>query len=524
MLPEKIMKEDRKNLKLSFEYVLPDYEPTVKRVMLVDARLLPNERIELAESVSLSGVVEYRMVYQSVNDELSALSFTVPYECTLAPQQGATRIEERVVLSSFSCMPSGPRRVNAKGEVCASLASFGPSEMAHLREDADLHTLSANFPYTNFLYSAREEREYAEMVAELADPEACVLYSDGVLRIDEARPMKDGVLVGGKCLLSALVLEKHMPREIRAEIPFEEFLPMGQMLEENAHVLCEGEVHALSLDVEMQEDTCALVASLCVCFRASACENHEISLALDAYSTAHAVECEMGEQTLSVLRCGGPCRQTISMKLPASDGDPLPMARLIYAAPTLKILECTVGMDAVNLNVNLALSLLGTNAGEEQARRMDADGLDESTDSPGAAPVEFIRQKGAESFSLSLPMKGARPGMICRVSSPMVYGVTASLEEGSFLFGAELSLSIGVFEEIRVPVCVDVRRTQEVILPCEDSVCVVFPDSTDTLWSVAKAHHVGVEDILRENPEIQCSTEKWNDKDSLTKIQHLLIV
>ena len=54
---EKTVKEDRKKKQLTYEYILPDYEGTLRRVMMTDAKVNPAERSLLREELVLSGTV-----------------------------------------------------------------------------------------------------------------------------------------------------------------------------------------------------------------------------------------------------------------------------------------------------------------------------------------------------------------------------------------------------------------------------------------------------------------------------------
>lgn len=518
MSPEKIRKEDYRTQKLSFEYVLPDYEPTIKRVMLANARLMPNERIALADTVTLSGAVEYRMVYQSVDDELSSLCFSIPYECTLSADEEAKRLVDNAVLSSFSCMPSGPRRVLAKGEVCATLQSIGEEDLQILEDEADLFTLNESFAYTSYVYSADEHREYAETVAELSDADAVVLYSDGAVKIDEARPMKDGAFISGKCLIRALISENGVPRSMSSEIAFEEFLPMGRTLDENSHVRCEGCVKSLSLTVQADEGVSTLVANAVVSFGASVAIEEQLRLPLDAYSTSYELHTLTRGYTLSNEKCTAACKETLQMKVLREDADPSPMQEILYAAPTVQLLECTPKKDAVELALKLGVSLIGTDHAVAQA---DGAGQQEAETAPKG--FGFVRHKAEQAYSLTLPIKGARQGMRVITSLPTVLGVNAFSEEGGFNVCTEVCFSVSLCEQTSVSVCIGVERGEASIDKPKDAVCIVFPDTGDTLWSLAKENHARVSDILRENPHIQCSENYWNTAESLGSAKHVLI-
>lgn len=521
MSPEKIIKEDFKTQKLSFEYVLPDYEPTVKRVMLSGARLMPNEKIVLGDGVTLSGSVEYRMVYQSVDDELSSLTFSVPYECTLSAEEGALRHLDNVTLSSFSCMPSGPRRVLAKGEICAAVQSVGYEEMTLLGGEEDLFTLCESFPYSAFLYSSDEEREYAETVGELSDTGASVLYSDAALRIDEARPMKDGILVSGKCLISALVSENTKARQLSTEILFEEFLPMGSTLNENSSVRCEASIRSLALDVQADEGVCSLVANARVGFFATVAEPQQISMPLDAYSTSCEIRPVFGQRVLVNERGCCVYKDTLEMKVMPEEADPVPMSDILYASACARIVECTPVKDAVEITLKLALSLVGTDqsatdtaAGEEVA----ADAQPSSTVGAG-----YVRERAEETFTLAVPMKGAHPMMKAKASTPGAFCVNAFVEDGVFKVCTEVSFEVSLCEEICVQVCVGAERDESPLEKNEDEVCIVFVDSSDTLWSLAKENHARIDDILKENPGVSCDANSWNSKASLAGVKYVLV-
>ena len=518
MSPQKITKEDFRSLKLSFEYVLPDYEPTFKRVMLSDARLVPNEKIVLTDSVTLSGAVEYHMVYQSVDDELSSLCFSVPYECSLVCEQGAEHLIDHVLLASFSCMPSGPRRVSARAEVCASLQSITNEFPSVLDAQADLHVLRASFPYTSYKYATDQQREYAETVLELAGSDAVVLYSEGAVCIDEMRPMKDGIFVGGRCVICALISEAGIPRQIRGEIPFEEFLPMGSMLSEEARIRATGEMRSLSLSVQNEQDASSLVANAVVSFDATVAEREMLSVPLDAYSTENEVYPKYEPYTLSSEAVGASFKERVEMHIPSAGADPAPMTSILYIAPRAQILECKPTENALELTLKMSASMIGTSEcpdASECARDEEADVTPTRTD--------FVRHKGEETFVLSLPLVGATPQMRATVASPTILGVSAVFEEDGFTVCVDVGICASLCEERTVMLCTDVERGAGACSKPKDSVCIVFPDSTDTLWSLAKENHTAITEILRENPEIRCDEDSYNSPKSLEGLRHILI-
>ena len=412
MVIEKILKEDRRTKQLTYEYILPDYEGTLKRVMMTDAKVLPSESSLLGNELTLSGVVEYSMLYQTVDDTLENISFEVPYELSFKVDEDAQRHIEHVRLASFSCLPSGPRRVVAKGEVVGTLCDVSLCEAPLLEADDSVMTLLREKQYHTHLYSKKEEREYAEDIYSCEGDAPALLYHHATVELHEVHPMKDGACLSGVCRIRALLADGEKgARCVNGEISFDEFLPMGQTLGNETPLVTEAELCAFSLTMEKEEGISHLVANPTISFFVTATIENKAPFVLDAYCTECDVEIVREELKLAKEYPLVQYRQKLECRLSKGVGDPEPIQSVLFAKSEGTMVECTADDGVVYMMLKLSHSMLGSNICES------GEGDEEHEGENGGNPPRYMRQRAESTHALNIPVRDSRKGFSCRVSS-----------------------------------------------------------------------------------------------------------
>ncbi len=516
---EKILKEDRRTKQLTYEYILPDYEGTLKRVMMTDAKVMPSESSLLGNEAVLSGAVLFSMLYQTVDDTLESLSFEVPYECSFHMESEADVHLDRVMLASFSCLPSGPRRVMAKAEIVGVLVDIQMCEAPTLQEEENLMTLCENRNYHTHLYSKKEEREYAEEIYSCEGEEPKVLYSNATIEVRESHPMKDGVSVSGVCHIRSLLKEgDQVVRPMDGEIPFEEFIPMGEVLGEKASLTVDATLLSFFLNTQKEEGVCHLIANPTICFFVSATKENTTPFVLDAYFTECDIRMEYENVKLQNEYPSIRHRQKLECRFPKSDGDPLPLQSVLFAKSEGGFVECTTDDGVVYLMLKLSHSILGTDASTRELGATEDEG--EGEDNP---PCSYVRQKGESTHAINITSPYSTPKCSHKISSFVILPPEVYEEEDAFLLLCEVSFVLTLYDEPVVRAVRSVERGAGEYEKERDAYFITFPDVGASLWDIAKENHSKISDLLALNPKIDCQGHSLNSPQTLHSIHSILL-
>ena len=291
---------DRGSSPLRFEsvcdYVLPDYNTDVKRVLFKKARAIDSGCYIGDDAVDVSGVVDYEVVYLDSDNELTSCKFSTDFDssqrCNGASAIGA-HADTRIV--GFSLRPVGPRKFSAKAQLSSTVnlterGGISVDGGALSSGDAEVKTKLASIAYRAF--SSPTERSYSATILSLdgviAD-DVLVLYSNVTPEI-VATVADGGVALSG--LLRLVVLlerEGEVPTALNYEFAIDELLPMDDM-PENSVPTAYGRVGGLRIETLPTENGVELVASFTVEYSASAIGNKSHSVILDGYLTDRDVE------------------------------------------------------------------------------------------------------------------------------------------------------------------------------------------------------------------------------------------
>ena len=117
---------------ISGEYTLPDYHPEVRRVLHVDAQLLPPAKYVSGNRVEPNGGVDYTLLYVGMDGGLYSAPLNAEYSMAFATEpQDALNAHEGVellcdcVCDTVSTRLTAPRRITIKCRLRAKAAVYG---------------------------------------------------------------------------------------------------------------------------------------------------------------------------------------------------------------------------------------------------------------------------------------------------------------------------------------------------------------------------------------------------------------
>ena len=487
----------------SAEYILPDYNPDIRKLLYTWCEVKPAGKFSSDEQVDFSGVVEYRCIYADKDGEMREVCFTSDYEYSVNLAGEAEDADSIPSVQNYQIRVLGPRKISAKASIaCENIHSLDKSRndaaIAH-GEDIELERKSVRCGRLRTVES--EERELAEEMLRLdgvALDEISVVSA--MAECGSSELLRDGG--EGRCKSEFLVKLIYRAPDGQV-IPFEYTLigegviPLDS-IPDGAQVVCSARVLSERFECLPTDDGVNMVANLIVRWEAVCVYNEEHSVVTDAYSTEYALDNKYA--TLSLVNYGAPIRERISVdgKAPCDVAEYGKIKEVILMGARARIAEKKI--DNGELSITLELKIQGV------VSCYDANA------SVVYAPIKFsdvitkkvnISSQNHDNFS----------GVI-RVS-----GVNTSykIDDADIRYTILADLDVIPCSETHTSILENAsRKEDEKIEKCSGRVTVYYTEPSDTLFSVAKRYHTAISTLL-ENNEITASTVGGEERIDLPK-------
>ena len=293
------------------EYVLPDYNGDVRKILHTSAEIRPSGKFAVGDEVEFSGIVVYEVVYLDEENKLTSVSFSSDYDYSVKCNGENYRDSfAESAVSNYSLRLIGPRKISAKASVVGNVRieeSESLSAVGDVFEGDDMPEMMSEFIRVRRSYTSELcEREYAESVARLegaiAD-EVSVVSAIADVIIDEAKLCDGGVSLRGELNLCAVIKNGDAPAYQREKIiPIEETVPFA-LASDTMHFVPEVTVSSLVTNINAAEFGTEIVLSV-VCEMSVVGEtNEECGVISDAYLKSCAVDNRYESLTYSEF-CG----------------------------------------------------------------------------------------------------------------------------------------------------------------------------------------------------------------------------
>ncbi len=498
---------------LAAEFVLPDYQPEIKRLLRVRAVPLPVEQYLGGSAAELSGAVEFQALYAAEDSSLWCATKREEYRLSCPFEAGADFdlsdglvCDVKTEIEGVSGRVSAPRKLAARCRVRTSVKLLADRPNAEdLPEDAE------RLPGTMYASRVRLGKSAPftltdEILLEAQTAPLRVISASAEVFPAEVQSAADAVLCRGEILLSLLCAAEQeapsldntgdcvpaaaAPTELHRKIPFAVEVPV-----EGATSACSatawGSCPEITVSVEENRILCDVTAVIC----ARAVCREELFFTRDAYSTGTLTEpvwrtlpatrllaCKNGNCSLSATK------ELAELGLPAD-------ARVIET--TAEVLPQPPEMARGNyiLPGNLRVRVLAqAPSGECFASEFD---------------LPFRYESPAESDTAP----SANDSIITPVS------VRATVDGTRLQAVAELAVALSLAATDQVKTLAALRTGEAVSAPAFDmTICYPAPD--DTLWSVAARYHTPVSSIQKKNDLPDAAPDS---PDSLKGIRYLVV-
>lgn len=469
------------------EYVLPDYNGDVRKILHTSAEIRPSGKFAGGDEVEYSGIVVYEVVYLDEENNLSSVSFTSDYDYSVrcSAESYLDSFAESGV-SNYALRLMGPRKISAKASVVGNVRILESDKIMvggdALDEGDEAEVLERRFKIRKSAVSECREREYAESVAKLdgaiAD-EVSVISSFADAVIDEVAAGDGEVTLRGNLTLSTIIKNGDAPAYQRDKVvAIEETVPFVGVTE-TMQFIPKVEVSSLVANINASEIGTEVVVSAVVEVSAVGEYNEEGTLLADAYLKTCAVDNKYEDFSYSELSGVVSSRENESGSVPRSEieAEGVREVHLLKAIPKVDSAVCEDGR----------LSVRGDVKYSGIASVTDAEGI------LGYIPIKFslpferlIEVKDGEALASEVHVKA--------------HNIGATFDSSKLYASCLLEVCAVVTEEKHTKrLSSSVKLTDHTFEKDDSRIVIYYPTPNENLFSIAKKYRTTALKIASDN-------------------------
>ena len=477
----------KREVETGCEYTLPDYMGDIKRILFSCADAVPSGKFVSDGSIMLSGLVNFKVLYSDSEGKLT--SFTQSAELDIkenADISGDVDVGMVIRPESVSGRVVGPRKVALRSLVSVSVTVSGENDV-QIHGDVfgdptrdDIETMSVEISALTSRFHTSGEREYAEEATRLVgvtSDDVEIISTSGRVTVFESVAEDSGVRVKGEMIITSIVRTTDQPPfAITKTIPFDEHISIegvreGEFVSANAYLTSE------TMGVAEDGDATVLTANVICEFALAVSENKSIEVIKDAYLVGKGSSCEYNElgylERIADLRSTDEITHTILRDELGLGG----VRDILMADASFKPCEIKNLGGSVEISGNVVFSGVACEvSGGEQLVYLPF-----KTEAPFCVRVNSSSQISEDST---------------------VDAVITGGEIRCSLDSERLSLLVDVNSELHIRREHSEKRLYSFtecsdgeVEACLSEIVVYYPDVNETLYDVAKLHHVRTSEL-----------------------------
>lgn len=495
----------------SAEIILPDFYPDVRKILHVSAEPHPISVFASGDGLECSGGVNFDVVYLDFDGTVCSVSFNGDYDFKL--KADTEKYKDSLMetkLASVSLRLMSPRKIAAKAMLDNYVTILFDEEISVSGDALDesrapeLDAVSADFSYVAF--SQSYEREYAESVCrfdgKIVD-EISVVHTSVTPSITHLDRVDDGAEISGKLDVVLLIKTDESPLyRLEKSIDITEKISMSD-IKNNSDLRALIDVASVTTNINGDEAGVELVLNMVTETRLVCEGNETLDLVCDAYlcdtecNNTYSEICF--DHYLGKLAYKGEIDESVSLQ----NLDVGKLREVVYSSSVLHVEDCSLCNDSIVILGKIQTSCI--------ASEIKDDGSTEFT------PLKFTTE-----FKQNVNYTCQNPDKIKVIPNIKLTNTSAAVDSDSVYLRADAEILCSICEErsLRVLSCSNVSHDNKVEHN-KSRIIVYYPTSSDTLYSIAKAHHTTKERLILDNPHIVEASSDGGD--ALSKIRKLII-
>ena len=493
------------------EYTLPDYNSDVRKILYTSAQIYPSGKFVGDGEIEFSGIIVYNLIYSDPENKICSISFTSDYD--YAVKCDSERYKDCICdarVANYAIRVVGPRRISAKASVSASVRMCEEQEVvtngSAFSSEETPEVMCERARVRASFSSGNAEREYAESIAKLEGAivdEVSVIYTGAEVVSSEAALSNDGVMISGNLKLSSVIKNGEEPAYlVEKNLPIDEKIAFEGVSLDMA-LIPELSVSSLKANVNPDDSGCEVVLSAILEMHVRGERNQDIELISDAYMK----ECEVSNsydnftytELCSVIKEKRP--QTVELSRSELDSAELREVVFISATPRLE-------------------SVISTSEGVRLSGELKYAGVALEICDDGSC--SYIPLKFSTNFEENVNIDFQNMDKMRYEVKASCISATATLDADKLYASADLCFDIVALSDVTRRIISSSEAMSDISSKsCTAQVVVYYPDSDDTLFSVAKRYRTTVSKLARDN-SIDVQTMGGMDA-SLGTVKRLLI-
>ncbi len=487
---------------LTRDITLPDYQPEVKRLLSVDARVLSTDKYIGAGAAQLSGTMEYRILYMAPDGGIYSACDTGEYQISL-PVEIPSEIDIGdgliclcdILPESTVGRVAAPRKLSVKCRLSAGMRLFGTrvlEERINGGADGKIERLYKTVPAMRLFVGKGDAVELGdEILCETEESGLRVVSSGGSAIVNEAVAGSGCINCRGELLLKLLCCRESdnaTPYVQNRRIPFQCSVPV-----DGAEVNCMAHAKAVCTVLTVTVEEGRLLCEATLIPEAYAMRNEELSYTADLYATDAETESKYDTMTLPHILSLQNGNFSLNSMLTLEEAGIRPGQTVadICITPFGVELSFDRGKYTVSGKCRCRALILGEGEGGMQEFEV---------------PFRYVTDGEREEIS-------GYTAEVCPIS------VKWRMDGERLGIDAEMSVTLSTHANTRVAIFSGADIT-----PAEDrnaAYTVCYPSHEDTLWSIAKRYRRSIGDIALMNPLQELPSA--DAPESLAGVAYLLV-
>ena len=500
------------------EFVLPDYQPEIRKLLRVTATVQPPSRFLGADEAEFAGNVSFDVLYTGGDGGLYSANLSAPYSFrTVLTGDDRTVGDRPICLNAaltaegVNARPIAPRKLKISCRLSAHIAGFADREVDMRIDDPTLNCqrLEQTRLCARTFSAIGEAMELTdEIPVPAGEGELRLIGTEGAVQITEAIPGETGVNCRGE-----LYVKLHLTRDAAVEgeagaesskasfetitrrIPFSQTVEMpplwgGQEQTATAFGCCS------EITARVEEDR--LLCAATVVLEASVQGNERVSFVRDCYATDRATECEMITYSY--------CRAVCCVNGNVTSGGTVNRAQAGIPSGIVPLDLCGTAV-VTGLVIERGHPVL---TGDCTYRLLYRSAEGELGHAEFHLPLRYEMPDGGLSEDHQ-PVADARLTMLSGRIRP---------EGEEYTVDAEWAIAARVYTHEQIKAVDEVRVTGEAA-PMDGTYILCYPSEGDTLWSVAKRYRTSLRGLAASN-DLSGAADP-SDVKSLEGVRFLMI-
>ncbi len=470
-------------LEISRDCILPDSYADIKRILSVNASLVPSSGYAEGGKAFYAGEMICRVLFVSDEGKNCSVSFTLDYEgnTPLGSADGDYTAVFMPTLESVNARSVNPRKVGIKAKVNPGIFAWEkrdasvrfPSQLTR----ADIETFEEKTEEISYLslchvsQSGIESGDDIRVEAPMGEVKE-ILFCDVTFSSVTAEARKDALAVNATADVTVAFCEEGAEdsslRFLHHAVSLSTLLPCEGVSEKDlafASLYCEKVVCVPAENAQGEKRTLELDFSYGI---QAVCETRETLLAVkDMYSTRY--ECENTEGEIRISRSVG--KQTLSLRC-TKEASFKENGVVMGMLPAVKGVYLAVGDDRKGVvEGNLLAYVL--------IREEDGSVVCETVEMPFTLPTELTFAEKPECLLRAIPERG----------KAVLTGETLTVE-------IPLSVTLLAWENLKERLIFSSAVLAESAKRDESAFTVYFPTANESLWDIAKKYRIATDRLF----------------------------